>query len=192
MNSIFSDYTKITESEYYKSAEEYVLWGYGKILTYTQPTINQITASKFDINKVCDCVYIGDFSSACNTDELKKIGITHIVTAIIGVEPMYPDKFTYHVVDITDRSHSEINKHFDECSDFIDNCVKNNGKVLVHCKYGVSRSATLIAAYLIRKQNYTTNSAINLIQKSRTQIKPNDGFVLQLKNYEKMQKNKNE
>jgi protein-tyrosine phosphatase len=164
--------------------EEYALWGYGKMSSYTQPQISKF--SKFEINKVCDSVYIGDFSSACNTDELKRIGITHIVTAILGVEPMYPDLFTYYMVDISDRSHSEIYKHFNECSEFIDDCIANHGKVLVHCRCGVSRSSTLIAAWLISKKNYTATSAVSLIQNSRAQVKPNEGFIKQLEQYESL------
>lgn len=175
----------------YRFLEEYALWGYGKMSSYTQPQISKF--AKFEINEVCDSVYIGDFSSACNIDELKRIGITHIVTAILGVEPMYPELFTYHMVDISDRSHSVIHQHFDLCSEFIEDCIKAHGKVLVHCRCGVSRSSTLIAAWLIKKKNYTAKSAINLIQNSRAQVKPNEGFFKQLEQYEEsLQKKKND
>lgn len=162
--------------------EYYALWLIGKGLSYAQPLINKIR-NTFEINEVCSGVYISDFSSACNVEELKKVGITHIVTAIPGVCEMYPQEFKYYMVDVCDRSYSQINKYFDECSDFMDDAVNKNGKVLVHCKCGVSRSTTLIAAYLIKKKNYSTNGAIEAIKKSRNCIQANDGFVQQLKDY---------
>ena len=33
---------------------------------------------------------------------------------------------------------------------FIEDCVNNNGKILIHCYHGVSRSATILAAYLLK------------------------------------------
>jgi protein tyrosine phosphatase len=163
--------------------EYYALWLIGKVSSYAQPVINKIRNNTFEINEVCSGVYISDFSSACNVDELKKMGITHIVTAIVGVKEMYPQDFKYYTVDVCDRPYSQINKYFDECADFIDDAVNKNGKVLVHCKCGVSRSTTLIAAYLIKKKNYSVDGAIEIIKKSRNCIQANAGFIQQLKNY---------
>ena len=158
------------------------LWLLGKVSSYTQPIVSKIN-NTFEINEVCAGVYISDFSSACNVNELKKNGITHIVTAIAGVGEMYPDEFKYFTADVCDRPHSEINKYFDECSEFIDSAITKGGKVLVHCKCGVSRSTTLIAAYLIKKKNYSTNGAIETIKKCRSCIQANDGFLKQLQVY---------
>uniref|UniRef100_A0A8C6V0Q2 Dual specificity protein phosphatase 26 n=1 Tax=Neogobius melanostomus TaxID=47308 RepID=A0A8C6V0Q2_9GOBI len=53
------------------------------------------------------------------------------------------------------------------------------GKVLVHCHVGVSRSATLVLAYLMLKQNLTLVEAICLVKENRGVI-PNRGFLRQL------------
>lgn len=53
------------------------------------------------------------------------------------------------------------------------------GKVLVHCHVGVSRSATLVLAYLMLKQNLTLVEAICAVKESRGVI-PNRGFLRQL------------
>ena len=55
--------------------------------------------------------------------------------------------------------------------------------MLVHCVAGISRSATIVAAYLIRKCQITTKKAISLLKKQRVQIKPNPGFMKQLQQY---------
>nr|DBA32035.1 TPA: hypothetical protein GDO54_007787 [Pyxicephalus adspersus] len=53
------------------------------------------------------------------------------------------------------------------------------GKILVHCAVGVSRSATLVLAYLMIYQRMTLVEAINTVKDKRGII-PNRGFLRQL------------
>ena len=105
----FSDYAPkisgyLSKIKVPQKVEDNVLWGYGCASRWIQPTLNKIANYDFNINEVCTGVYIGDFSSACKVDELKKQGITHIVTAISGVGEMYPNDFTYYVVEFDTNS----------------------------------------------------------------------------------------
>ncbi|TDH02415.1 hypothetical protein EPR50_G00172580 [Perca flavescens] len=52
-------------------------------------------------------------------------------------------------------------------------------QVLVHCTVGVSRSATLVLAYLMIRQNLTLVEAIKTVKDHRGVI-PNRGFLRQL------------
>jgi len=157
----------------------------GKIMRHTQPLINKCTDCKFNINEICHGLYLGDFSSACNVDKLLEYGITHVVTVIVGVGEMYPNTFKYHVIDICDRTYTEIKKYFNDSVQFIDDAINNGGSVLVHCQKGISRSSTIVAAYLIKKYKYSTTHAINKIKECRDCICPNNGFVKQLEEYER-------
>lgn len=58
--------------------------------------------------------------------------------------------------------------------------------ILVHCENGVSRSITVVLAYLL-KNNYTLKDALYLIKTNRTSTftRPNSGFAKQLLKYEK-------
>lgn len=53
------------------------------------------------------------------------------------------------------------------------------GKVLVHCLQGLSRSATLVLAFLIIKKGMSVTEAVELVR-SKRRIYPNDGFLQQL------------
>ena len=50
---------------------------------------------------------------------------------------------------------------------------------------GISRSSSIICAYLIQKQRMTFENALALVRKNRPQAKPNDGFIIKLKLLEK-------
>lgn len=59
------------------------------------------------------------------------------------------------------------------------------GNVLVHCRMGISRSATLVIAYIMRKYKCGYEKAFNKVKDRRKIVNPNSGFVIQLKKYDK-------
>lgn len=158
----------------------YTTWIYGKIRSYVQPWIS----TSFNTNEIVPNLYVGDIASAYNRAELKRMGITHIVTAILGVSPIFPNDFTYKNIPIRDIPGENIDNYFSISNEYISKAIKGGGKVLVHCMCGVSRSATLVAAYLMYAHNYSCEDAIKLLQKRRSCVDPNDGFKEQLSNFQ--------
>ena len=57
--------------------------------------------------------------------------------------------------------------------------------VLVHCLAGMSRSATIVIAYLIATTPMTVGEATEFVRSKRKIIRPNHGFVKQLEQYER-------
>ena len=55
-----------------------------------------------NINQVIPNLYIGDIRGAQDFQGLKSVGITHIVQAMGGIEPMHKDKFKYKTVNVID------------------------------------------------------------------------------------------
>ena len=111
--------------------------------------------------------------------------ITHILCCGIGLKLFFPDKFKYHKIDLVDKETESIRKYFDETNKFISDAMVNNGNVLVHCYAGISRSTSIIIAFLMKHQKMNFNKAMELIKEKRGKIQPNSGFILQLKAYEK-------
>ncbi|KAB8280029.1 protein-tyrosine phosphatase-like protein [Yarrowia lipolytica] len=56
--------------------------------------------------------------------------------------------------------------------------------VLVHCMAGISRSSTIVIAYLMKKLGLTAEQGLALVKKGRKIANPNPSFVEQLKIYE--------
>ena len=53
------------------------------------------------------------------------------------------------------------------------------GKVLVNCLKGMSRSSTVVLAYLMLRKNMTAMDALTVVRRHR-EVCPNDGFLQQL------------
>lgn len=60
---------------------------------------------------------------------------------------------------------------------------KSGQAVLVHCKMGVSRSASTVIAYAMKQQRWSLDEALAYVRECRSIIKPNDGFLKQLQTY---------
>jgi protein-tyrosine phosphatase len=56
--------------------------------------------------------------------------------------------------------------------------------VLIHCHAGVSRSASVLCAYLMRKYGWSSQRALSYLTERRSRIKPNENFLRILKDYE--------
>lgn len=56
--------------------------------------------------------------------------------------------------------------------------------VLVHCMAGMSRSATIVCAYLLATTSMNTQEAISFVRSKRPIIQPNYGFEKQLRSWE--------
>ena len=130
-------------------------------------------------------LYLGSIGSASNLKELQNCKITHIVCCARGIKNFFPDNFKYLNLDILDSEAVDIKKYFDESSKFIDEAIKNNGNVLVHCHAGVSRSSTILIAYVMKYKQMKLDKVLELLRSKREKVNPNNGFIKQLKEYEK-------
>lgn len=83
-----------------------------------------------------------------------------------------------------DLPDTNIRYHFDSVLGFIHEAVEQGGGVLVHCNAGVSRSATLVIAYIMKYQKLRFEHALDKVKSVRPSVKPNDGFLKQLRDYD--------
>ncbi|ALD62307.1 Dual specificity phosphatase [Mollivirus sibericum] len=85
------------------------------------------------------------------------------------------------IIRANDVDCEDLYNHFDLAHAFIADAHSRGMRVLVHCRGGVSRSATMVAAHLMMQHQMTWHEAIDKIRKSRRCVQPNPGFVTQLK-----------
>lgn len=96
----------------------------------------------------------------------------------------YKDIDEYKVIMAKDMYDYDISQHFDESYQFIDKHLKAQRNTLVHCHAGVSRSAAIVTAYLMRKNGWGVDQALAFLRARRPRAKPNSSFMNQLKTYE--------
>ncbi|KAK5575715.1 hypothetical protein RB653_006849 [Dictyostelium firmibasis] len=132
---------------------------------------------------IIDKLYLGCRECAMNKSWLKYNNVTHILT-VASFKPLYPDMFKYLIINIEDVDEANIYQYFKEMNSFIDEG-REKGGVLIHCRAGVSRSATATIAYIMMKNSVKFNEAFDITIKGRSRIYPNRGFINQLKKYEK-------
>ncbi len=133
-----------------------------------------------EINKIADGLYLTNFKHAKDYKTLKALGIRQILT--VGAElPRHGEPmFKAMHVRINDSPDENIKKYFNSTYNFI-----NRGPTLVHCAAGISRSATIVAAFLMRKYKLPMDKALAHIWECRKIINPNHGFKQQLRVFEK-------
>jgi atypical dual specificity phosphatase len=152
----------------------------GKLRNSFQPYWN----TSWNGSQITENIWISDIASAYNYDKLKDIGITHVLTIVLGISPVFPDHFQYMNIPAQDIPDQDLQQYFLDATNFIDNAIKNNGKVLVHCSYGVSRSASMVIAYLMRT-GHSYDDVLAFVQSKRSVVLPNPGFEQQLRIWEK-------
>ncbi|KAH3855182.1 dual specificity protein phosphatase 3-like [Dreissena polymorpha] len=158
----------------------------GNTSTFWMFTPPQAPTNSYD--EVYPGVYCGDMKVALDNEHLNKIGITHIINCSQGkgssetnTDSMFyqPAGIKFHGIKAQDSPTFNMTIFYKEAVEFMDKALKSGGKVFVHCSKGVSRSPTIVIAYLMMKCNMDLMSAMRTIRPKR-KIHPNDGFIRQL------------
>ncbi|XP_076763512.1 protein phosphatase Slingshot isoform X2 [Xylocopa sonorina] len=134
--------------------------------------------------EIFDHVYLGSEWNASNLEELQKNGVRHILNVTREIDNFFPGMFTYLNVRVYDDEKTDLLKHWDDTFKYITKAKKEGSKVLVHCKMGVSRSASVVIAYAMKAYNWDFSQAWKHVKEKRNCIKPNNSFLLQLETYQ--------
>uniref|UniRef100_H2Z631 protein-serine/threonine phosphatase n=1 Tax=Ciona savignyi TaxID=51511 RepID=H2Z631_CIOSA len=128
--------------------------------------------------KILDYLYLGSGWNASNLEELERFGVR--------VDNFFPDDFTYKNIRLHDLEASNLLQHWHGTWRFIDQARRSEGKCLVHCKMGISRSSATVAAYLMKERLWTKKKALEFVVGLRSIAHPNPAFLDQLDEYEGM------
>lgn len=142
--------------------------------------------NEFEGHEIIPSLFLGDYSSASKRDALKERKVTHIINCARIARKWFPEDFTYHHLEIDDHPMEDILTHLDRCCAIINEARQGGGAVLVHCMAGISRSASVVVAYLVKFEKMPLPEALRHAKEIRTVVNPNPGFMQQLEWYEGM------
>ncbi|KAG7093972.1 hypothetical protein E1B28_007602 [Marasmius oreades] len=148
-------------------------------------TIN--TSPRLGASLIVPQLYLSDYFTAQDSSQLSRLGITHVISVLefdVQIPEFIHEGNRMHI-RIADRPDSDILIHLEKTTEFIRMAIKENKDncVLVHCFQGVSRSATVVCAYLVATAGMRAMQSIGFVQSKRKVVCPNNGFRQQLEMY---------
>ncbi|XP_029786333.1 dual specificity protein phosphatase 21 [Suricata suricatta] len=146
-------------------------------LAAQQPTVQ-------GLSQITSCLFVSNAAAANNKSLLSSNNITTVINVSAEVVNILFENVHYVQVPVTDSPNSRLYDFFDPIADHIHNVEMKQGRTLLHCAAGVSRSVTLCLAYLMKYHSMSLLDAHTWTKSCRPIIRPNNGFWEQLIHYE--------
>ena len=127
-------------------------------------------------------LFLGDLFDANNGIELKEKNINCIICVAEGlpIRNNNPNIKIYRY-DFQDDYYCNISLYFDEIGELID----KEKTVLVNCAAGISRSSTIVIAYIMKYYELSLKDTFLYVRNKRNIICPNKNFLKYLFDYER-------
>eukprot|EP01100_Stratorugosa_tubuloviscum_P014039 TRINITY_DN727_c2_g1_i1.p1 TRINITY_DN727_c2_g1~~TRINITY_DN727_c2_g1_i1.p1 ORF type:complete len:175 (-),score=60.09 TRINITY_DN727_c2_g1_i1:104-628(-) len=165
---------------------------FGGLLDDDEPTPSLIYQSGSQLEPQLELqsnfkLYLGNLPDSQNKVKLINLNIKYVINMITDQNP-YINLGLGHIhfkgFNTIDLENYQMTQHFNEAIEFINQAKQNNdGCLLVHCAAGVSRSATIVCAYLMNQCQMDFEQAIQFLKSKRNCICPNIGFLNQLQSF---------
>ncbi|KAJ5620420.1 hypothetical protein N7510_004404 [Penicillium lagena] len=149
-------------------------------------------------SRILPYLYLGNLAHANNPELLWELGIRRVLS--IGEPVTWSDEerakwgseSLMYIDNVQDNGIDPLSKEFDRCLEFIGRGKKDNTATLVHCRVGVSRSASICIAEVMATQGLSFPRAYCFVRARRLNviIQPHLRFVYELLQWEELQMQK--
>ncbi|RWS27244.1 dual specificity protein phosphatase 18-like isoform X1 [Leptotrombidium deliense] len=137
-----------------------------------------------EMSKITDSLYLTGIGGMTQ-ENMQRNRIKCVINISHQEELKTEEGVEYLKFNAFDDETTNISCYFDTAADKIDEVERKGGATVVHCMCGVSRSSTLVLAYLIKYKRMSLKDAFRFAHQRRNVIRPNNGFFTQLIAYEK-------
>jgi protein-tyrosine phosphatase len=135
-----------------------------------------------EMHQVNNYLYIGNRRASENIKALQAEGIVKILQLLDFYIPFEKNNsIEVHFIQMQDSESQNLSVILPEALRYIHIAVTRGHKILIHCNAGVSRSGSVLIAYLMASLQIDYKQALSIAQEKRACISPNPGFVLQLR-----------
>ncbi|XP_078529668.1 dual specificity protein phosphatase 16 [Lissotriton helveticus] len=145
-----------------------------------------LPVSNIGPTRILPHLYLGCQRDVLNRELMQQNEIGYVVNASNTCpKPDFIPESHFLRVPVNDSFCEKILPWLDRSVDFIEKAKANNGRVLVHCLAGISRSATIAIAYIMNRMDMSLDEAYRFVKEKRPTISPNFNFLGQLLDFEK-------
>ncbi len=135
-------------------------------------------ASKTEGREIVPNLFLGGRLAAQNWEWLAQSNIRSIVNVTADVSNYFEGEegFVYHRVAVEDTHTADLGAHFEATTELIRAQLEEGRAVLCHCREGLSRSPSIVAAFLMQTMNLTVEEALRMVEEKNDMIRINKGF----------------
>ncbi|CAL4062979.1 unnamed protein product [Meganyctiphanes norvegica] len=148
------------------------------LTTQSQPCL---PVANIGPTRILPFLYLGSQHDANNRQLLQDYNITYELNVSLSCpKPDFMQDSHFMRIPVNDNFSEKLLPYFNEAFNFIDKVREGGGYVLVHCLAGISRSATVAIAYVMKHLRLSFEEAYMYVKNRRPTISPNINFVGQL------------
>uniref|UniRef100_A0A8C8HB51 Dual specificity protein phosphatase 10 n=1 Tax=Oncorhynchus tshawytscha TaxID=74940 RepID=A0A8C8HB51_ONCTS len=139
-----------------------------------------------ELTPILPFLYLGNEHDAQDAHRLQRYNIGFVLNVTTHLPLYHYDTglFSYKRLPATDSNKQNLRQYFEEAFEFIEEARQADMGLLIHCQAGVSRSATIVIAYLMKHTWMTMTDAYKFVKTRRPIISPNLNFMGQLLEFE--------
>ncbi|XP_070572447.1 serine/threonine/tyrosine-interacting-like protein 1 [Ptychodera flava] len=131
-------------------------------------------------------VYLGDYEQSCSAVVQKDLKIKARVNVTLQNDELgSAEQCDTLQLAVTDDNEADLSVHFQSACQFIESHSKKGKVVLVYSELGISRSVTIVVAYLMYFYKWSLEDAYRHVEDCKPTIRPNRAFIEQLSQWEK-------
>ncbi|XP_022363163.1 dual specificity protein phosphatase 8 [Enhydra lutris kenyoni] len=138
------------------------------------------------LTRILPHLYLGSQKDVLNKDLMTQNGISYVLNASNSCpKPDFICESRFMRVPVNDSYCEKLLPWLDKSIEFIDKAKLSSCPVIVHCLAGISRSATIAIAYIMKTMGMSSDDAYRFVKDRRPSISPNFNFLGQLLEYER-------
>ncbi|XP_037694353.1 dual specificity protein phosphatase 8 [Choloepus didactylus] len=152
-------------------------------MSLSQPCL---PVSSVGLTRILPHLYLGSQKDVLNEDLMTQNGISYVLNASNSCpKPDFICESRFLRIPVNDSYCEKLLPWLDKSIEFIDKAKLSSCQVIVHCLAGISRSATIAIAYIMKTMGMSSDDAYRFVKDRRPSISPNFNFLGQLLEYER-------
>lgn len=141
-----------------------------------------------DASELCPYLLVGNQACIENGEFLNRKRVLFVLNVSNLAIPLIKKEIEYKSIPLEDEDDQDLLAQLDECLTFLHNarkkCESMKCRILIYSYFGLSRSCSVALAHMMKEEEWTLHKSWSYLKQCHPSAQPNDGFLLQLLQYE--------